>query len=66
MDHLLAWCGNNHLLLNVTKTKKMVVDFRRARTKLNTISILGEGVEVQFSLQPSVGAAASEPVTLRN
>ena len=28
------------------KTKEMVVDFRRSRTKLNTISILGEEVEV--------------------
>ena len=41
----VVWCGNNHLHLNVAKTKEMVVDFRRTRTKLNTISILGE-VEV--------------------
>ena len=46
VDHLVPWCGNNHLLLNVTETKEMVVDFRRTRTKLNTISILGEEVEV--------------------
>ena len=46
VDRFVAWCGNNHLLLNVAKTKEMVVDFRRTRTKLNTISILGEEVEV--------------------
>ena len=38
--------GTNHLLLNVTKTKEMVVDFRRTRNTLNTISIMGEEVEV--------------------
>ena len=31
MDRFVAWCGNNHLLLNVTQTKEMVVDFKRAR-----------------------------------
>ena len=46
VDHLVPWCGNNHLLLNVTETKEMVVAFRRTRTKLNTISILGGEVEV--------------------
>lgn len=38
---------NNHFLLNVAKAKETVVDFRRrTRTKLNTISILGEKVDV--------------------
>ena len=46
VEHFVAQCGNNHLLLNVAKTKEMVVDFRRTRTKLNTISILGEEMEV--------------------
>ena len=46
VDCFGAWCGNNHLLLSVTKTKEMVVDFRKIRTKLNTISLLGDEVEV--------------------
>ena len=29
-DCFVAWCGNNHLILNV-KTKKMIVYFRRTR-----------------------------------
>ena len=36
----------NMLNRPLTKTKEMVVDSRRTRTKLNTISILGEEVEV--------------------
>ena len=40
------WCGVriNLLLLNVAK--EMAVDFKRTSTKLNTISILGQEVEV--------------------
>lgn len=40
----MVWFGNNRLLLNVAKTKDTVVDFRRTKAKLNTISILGEEV----------------------
>lgn len=42
----MAWCGNDHLILIVAKTKEMVVDVRRTGTMLNTISILGEEIEV--------------------
>ena len=30
---LAGWCQNNNLSLNVTKTKEMIVDFRKRRTK---------------------------------
>ena len=42
----MAWCGNNHLILNTNKMKDMIVDFRRTRNKPNTVSTLGEEVEV--------------------
>ena len=29
MDHLVTWCGENHLELNTLKTVEMVVDFRK-------------------------------------
>lgn len=29
VETLVDWCKDNHLLLNVSKTKKIVVDFRR-------------------------------------
>ena len=28
-----GWCQNNNLSLNVTKTKEMIVDYRKRRTK---------------------------------
>ena len=46
VDHFVAWCGNNHLILNVNKTKDMIVDFRRTKIKPKSISIMVEEVEV--------------------
>ena len=43
MDRFLARSGNNHLILDVNKTKEMIVDFRN---KSISISIMREGVEV--------------------
>ena len=37
---------NNNLTLNVNKTKEMIVDVKRARNRSNSISIMGEQVEV--------------------
>ncbi|KAI4891287.1 hypothetical protein NFI96_003880 [Prochilodus magdalenae] len=31
VENFVAWCHRNNLLLNTSKTKEMVVDFRRAR-----------------------------------
>jgi len=35
-DHSVAWCGDNHLIFNVNKTKEMIVDFRRTRNQPDT------------------------------
>ena len=32
MGIFVTWCEQNHLQLNVTKTKELVVDLRRVRT----------------------------------
>ena len=42
---LAGWCQNNNLSLNVTKTKEMIVDYRKRRTKHATILIDGAVVE---------------------
>ena len=42
----MEWCGDNHLILNVGKTKEMIVDFRWTRIKSNSISIIVEEEEV--------------------
>jgi len=27
VSHFVAWCGNNHLILDTNKTKEMTMDF---------------------------------------
>ena len=46
VEDFVRWCRANHLQLNTTKTKEMVVDFRRSRPPMQQISIEGSGVEV--------------------
>ncbi|KAK3510028.1 hypothetical protein QTP70_026003, partial [Hemibagrus guttatus] len=44
LDNFVDWCTG--LLLNVMKTKEMVVDFRRTQTLIELITIMGEEVGV--------------------
>jgi hypothetical protein len=38
---LAVWCQDNNLSLNVIKTKEMIVDYRKNRTKHNPFSSMG-------------------------
>uniref|UniRef100_A0A669C0V1 Ig-like domain-containing protein n=1 Tax=Oreochromis niloticus TaxID=8128 RepID=A0A669C0V1_ORENI len=42
---LTHWCQDNHLTLNVAKTKELIVDFRRCRGVHTPITINGAAVE---------------------
>lgn len=42
----VEWSQANHLLLNVDKTKELVIDFRRKRTPVEPITIQGSEVEI--------------------
>ncbi|KAI4881097.1 hypothetical protein NFI96_007135 [Prochilodus magdalenae] len=46
VNSFVEWSFRNHLLLNVTKTKEMVVDFRRKRSTISPITIMGQNAEV--------------------
>ncbi|KAI4873665.1 hypothetical protein NFI96_032777, partial [Prochilodus magdalenae] len=46
VENFVVWCHRNNLLLNTSKTKEMVVDFRRARPLPQPVFI--EGVEVEM------------------
>ena len=43
----LPCSGLNHLQLNTTKTKKLVVDLRRTWTPVTPVSILGHNVDIE-------------------
>ncbi|XP_071388366.1 CD109 antigen [Centroberyx affinis] len=46
VQHLAEWCSDNNLVPNTTKTKEIIVDFRRARkTNHLPLHIYGEEVE---------------------
>lgn len=45
VEELVRWCENNNLILNISKTKELVVDFRKKATPLLPLSINGEVVE---------------------
>ncbi|KAG5279118.1 hypothetical protein AALO_G00106300 [Alosa alosa] len=46
VEDFVQWCKLNHLQLNTSKTKEMVVDFRRSKPTLLPVHIDGVNVEV--------------------
>ena len=46
VEDFVRWCRSNHLQLNTSKTKEMVMDFRRKKPHLQPVSIEGVDVEV--------------------
>ncbi|XP_070212553.1 uncharacterized protein [Littorina saxatilis] len=45
-EELVQWCDDNFLELNVTKTKELIMDFRRTKSAVDPIIIKGEPVEM--------------------
>ncbi|KAK3544419.1 hypothetical protein QTP86_011157 [Hemibagrus guttatus] len=46
VQHLVEWCADNNLLLNISKTKELMIDFRREKGRThNPININGMAVE---------------------
>ncbi|KAI3354401.1 hypothetical protein L3Q82_018920, partial [Scortum barcoo] len=49
VDRFVRWCEENHLQLNVEKTKEMVVGFRRTKSPSSPVYINGTDVEIVTS-----------------
>ena len=45
IENFIKWCNSNHLRLNISKTKELVVDYRRNRKSPAPVVIQGEEVE---------------------
>ena len=45
VGNFVTWCELNHLQLNVSKTKDLTVDLRRAETPVTPVSIHGVPVD---------------------
>ncbi len=46
IDKSVMWCEDNHLILNVSKTKELVIDFRKKTDKVSPITINGNPIEI--------------------
>src|SRR4029434_7289941 len=45
MQRLSTWCTLNNLVLNTSKTKELIVDYRRKKSDMQPIAINGERAE---------------------
>ena len=59
---LTTWCRDNNLLLNVSKTKEIVVDFRKSHTEHPPLTIDGAAVE-RVSSTKFLGVHISEDLS---
>ncbi len=63
VQHLAEWCLDSNLVLNTTKMKEVIVDFRRSRRTTQTaLFINGEEVERVDSIK-FLGIHISEDLT---
>ncbi|XP_055863995.1 uncharacterized protein LOC106080210 isoform X1 [Biomphalaria glabrata] len=46
LEHIGEYCRDNFLLLNVKKTKEMIIDFRRDKKGNDIVSVAGETIEI--------------------
>ncbi|KAI3370599.1 hypothetical protein L3Q82_007167 [Scortum barcoo] len=49
IQHLTQWCSNNNLVLNTSKTKEVIVDYRRSRRTEH--APLQEAVELVYNIK---------------
>ena len=51
VNHLVQWCHDNNLELNVQKTKEIIVDFRKNPDKVEPLNTNGSEVEIVDSFK---------------
>ena len=51
VKQLVSWCASNDLVLNVSKTKEIVVDFRKSKSVLSTLIVNNSEVEIVDSFK---------------
>ncbi|KAF7650739.1 hypothetical protein LDENG_00121520, partial [Lucifuga dentata] len=45
VERLSVWCTDNNLVLNTTKTKELIIDYRRNKMDIQPLFIGGECIE---------------------
>ena len=49
MYRFVKWCEENYLILNVSNTKEMIIDFRRQKSTPTPLVINNETVEIVYT-----------------
>ena len=62
VEELTEWCDGNYLDLKVTKTKELVINFRRAKVNTDPIVIMGQ--LSQWKQSRTTSTWAPSPTTL--
>ena len=57
-----TWCGQNYLLLNISKTKEMIIDFRKEAHRLTVLKINNEEID-QVSQYKYLGVTINDKLS---
>lgn len=66
VQHLLSWCENNNLALNIRKTKEIIVDFRRNTQQNHSPLSIGSEVVERVADVKYLGVVISEDPVLEH
>ena len=62
IDGIVNWCDNNNLFLNVSKTKEIIVDFRKNKNNLDPV-IINNSVVEQISVFKFLGCYLTDDLS---
>lgn len=62
VQQLFKWCKDNNLALNTTKTKELIIDFRKNKTAVQPLLINGDYVE-RVTVFRCLGVYIKEDIT---
>ena len=51
INDLILWCDDNNLILNASKTKEMIFDFRKNKLPITNLQIKNESIEIVDSFK---------------
>ena len=66
VQRLVGWCKNNNLVLNISKTKEMIIDFRKKKTPIHPLFIDGAEVLQADSVKCLCSTISKDPSWCNN